>query len=295
MANTLEDLTLATTSRLYDNWLLAACKRISADSARRLLNAGTLKLRAPYVATADAVEVPAEKAPVTEDNVTVGLSETAFVTFRTQQTISNELLADSDVLGIVAEVMAGEIAETVQGYLLERIGAGAYAGTRTANAASAGTINSDEFRQLLSSGGAAGPFGADTPLWNCAERKRLMMASHPGTQERYYKTVISTVTGISNFGAHQLMTADRVPAPIFGVPWYTHAAMPAVGTASTTPQVLAFDPQQVVLAERPVVVALDTESRMGFNQTVIHASYRAAGVLMNPRAAFGLYLTARPA
>jgi hypothetical protein len=294
MANTLEDLTLATTSRLYDNWLLAACKRISADSARRLLGAGTLKLRAPYVATADTVEVPAEKAPVTEDNVTVGLSETAFVTFRTQQTISNELLADSDVLGIVAEVMAGEIAETVQGYLLERIGAVAYAGARTATAATQ-AINSDEFRQLLSSGGAAGPLGADMPLWNCAERKRLMMASHPGTQERYYKTVISTVTGISNFSAHLLMTADRVPAPIFGVPWYTHAAMPALATASTTPQVLAFDPQQVMLAERPVVVALDTESRMGFNQTVIHASYRAAGVLMNPRAAFGLYLTERPA
>jgi hypothetical protein len=298
MANTLEDLTLQTSARLYDTWLLGACKRLNADTAVRLLTATTLKLRQPFlpVGNADVVEQTGEGAAATEDPYKVGLTEASFVTFRSQQTVSNELLADSDVLALLAVNMAEAIAEAAQGYLLTRIGAGAVAGFRAVEAVNAnGTPTAADIRQMLSGTGGAGITGlADKAFWNCAERKRLVMASHPGTQERYYAQVISAATGVANFAAHQLMTADRVPAPVFGVPWYTDEAMPLAGNAGAQPHVLAFDPSQVVLAEKGLVVSLDTESRMGFNQTVIHATYRAAGALMNPRAAFGLYLTAKP-
>lgn len=297
MANTLEDLTLQTSSRLYDTWLLGACKRLTADSARRLLTSSTLKLRQPFLkaGAVDVVEQVAAGGTVTEQGYEVGLEETSFITFRSQQTVSNELMSDSDVMALLAEAMAGEISEAAEGYLLGRIGSMAAAASRTANAAAAnGTPTAPDIRQMLSATGATGIAAADTAFWNCAERKRLVMASHPGTQERYYAQVVQSATGVANFAAHQLMTADRVPAPVFGVPWYTDAAMPLSTTAQALPHIIAFDPSQVVLAEKGLVVSLDTESRMGFNQTVIHATYRAAGALMNPRAAFGLYLTAKP-
>jgi len=239
----------------------------------------------------------AEGATSTEQAYTFGAVSTNFITFRSLQTVSNELLQDSDAMQVVAASMAGEISEAVQAHLLTRIGEDLVAAAPANRLVFADSSNPAfvTLRQLTNGIGGTGlgtsPYdaAAGAALWNCEERKRIVMASHNEVLERFYESN-SSGSSVTRFQS-MVMVEDRVPCPIYGVPWYTDKSMPLAATTSATPHVLIFDPQQVLLVSKGLVVRVDTESRMAYNQSVIHATFRAAGALMNPRAAVGSYLS----
>jgi hypothetical protein len=77
-------------------------------------------------------------------------------------------------------------------------------------------------------------------------------------------------------------------ASVAGIPWYSDESMPKPSVAgalpTTQPHILIFNPLQVLLAiKSPVRVTLDTESLMASNQTTVHATFRAAGSMLNPK------------
>jgi hypothetical protein len=293
-------LTLRAQERVYDTWLLQRCKIVEGDTIYRMLADANTGVKQPYIKTRDTVaQGTAEGATSTEQNYTFGAFSPNFITFRSLQTVTNELLQDSDAMDVLTSAMAGEIAQKVQGYLLDRIGSD-LAESDPANRMALEAVNNPTFvtlRQMLSGTGASGAgtgsrvVAQETEVWNCEERKRILIASHPSLLERFFESN-STGSAITRFQS-MVMVEDGTPAPIYEVPWYTDASMPLAATISPTPQVLIFDPQRVLLVSKGLVIRVDTESRMAYNQSVIHATFRAAGALMQDTAAAGIY-TADP-
>lgn len=237
-----------------------------------------------------------------EEAFVIGQYAPSFETFRAVQIVSNELLADSTVMETVSTVMAKAIAERVQGYLLGRIGAAIAVARHNVNATTDGHATFTNLLRLVSNIGpaAVGGVAASTTLFNCTQRSRLLLASHSVHQSHHLAT--DAVFGTANQILGRVMatdserTEDGVYRPVYSVPWYTDDSLPSATSGlaiASTPDIMAFDPMQVMLAEKPLVIALDTESRMASNQTVIHATYRAAGALMHPKAAAGYSLYTR--
>lgn len=237
-----------------------------------------------------------------EESYTFGAYQPAFETFRTMQIVSNELLADSQVLNVVSTAMASAISEKVQGYLLAKIGAAVTTARHNVNDTTTGHASFANLVRMCSHIGPAtiGGVAAGTTLFRQEQRSRLCMASAPVHQTHHLQT--DSVFGSTNqiIGRVIAMDSERcedgVYRAVYGVPWYTDESMPTAtsGLAITDcPDILIFDPTQVMLADKGLVVSVDSESRMAFNQSIIHATFRAAGALMHPKAAAGYSLYTR--
>jgi len=233
-----------------------------------------------------------------ETSQTYGLYNPQFKTYRSMQIVTNELLADSTAMDVVASQMAGAISEKVQGDLLATIAASVLSTRHSYNDTSNGNASFDLlFRMVTNIGVASGGIPANTTVYNCEQRQRLVFASHSFHLQAYInqahgsaanKAIVQTLIGDSEH--------HGIPTPILGLPWYTDDAMnfATSGQATTdAPDILIFDPTQVLLAEKEMVVTLDTQSRMASNQSIIYTTYRAAGALMHPRAAAGYSLYSR--
>lgn len=307
-------------SRIYETWLLRNIHRVDASSAMRMIDTtqvsdgGTppvftktttpMKLKVPYSINEDVARVVAEDASLAETSATFGQYAPSFVTFRTKQTVSNELLTDAKIREILGYQFAQNIAESLQAYVLTQIGA-AVAGTtrhhRNNNGATVGTTDGiprlDVLQAMVSAcpvvatwgAGTNGGIAAETALFKQTERTKLMIVSHPAA-------VTSFLTGGTTSGvisaSHSIVSAiNREPGvieTILGIPWYTDESMPKPSVAgalpTSLPHVLIFNPLQVLLAiKSPVRVYLDTESGIASNQTTVHATFRAAGSMLNPK------------
>jgi hypothetical protein len=233
-----------------------------------------------------------------ETSQTYGIYTPQFKTYRSMQIVTNELLADSTAMEVVADQMAGAISEKVQGDLLATIAASVLDTRHSYGDTTNGAASFDLlFRMVSNIAAASGGIPANTTVFNCEQRQRLVFASHPFHLQAF---VNQTHGSASNKVIVQAALADSehhgIATPILGLSWYTDEGMnfATSGQATTdAPDILIFDPSQVMLAEKEMVVTLDTQSRMAFNQSIIYTTYRAAGALMHPRAAAGYSLYSR--
>lgn len=237
-----------------------------------------------------------------EESYTFGAYQPAFETFRTMQIVSNELLADSQVLNVVSTAMASAISEKVQGYLLAKIGAAVTTARHNVNETTGGHATFVQLLRMCSSIGPTsfGGIAAGTTLFKQEQRSRLCMVSAPVHQTHHLQT--DSVMGTGNPMTSRIIATDAerneygVYRPVYGVPWYTDDSMPTATSGlaiADCPDILIFDPTQVMLADKGLVVSVDSESRMAFNQSIIHATFRAAGAVMHPKAAAGYSLYTR--
>ena len=299
-------------SRIYETWLLRNIHRVDASSAMRMIDTTypssvktttPLKLKVPYSINEDVARTVAEDASLAETSATFGQYAPSFVTFRTKQVVSNELLEDAKIREILAYQIAENIAESVQAYVLTQIGA-AVAGTtrhhRNNNGASVGTTTGIPDQMILTSltsstpivatwtSALGGAIAAETPIFKFTERSKLMIVSHPAAASTF---LLNAGSGIDAVSRAQIVGLDRDPemiAAVAGIPWYSDESMPKPSVAgalpTTMPHILIFNPLQVLLAiKSPVCVYLDTESGMASNQTTVHATFRAAGSMLNPK------------
>lgn len=233
-----------------------------------------------------------------ETSQTYGLYSPLFKTYRSMQIVTNELLADSTAMEVVASQMAGAISELVQADLLATIGASVLSTRHSYNDTTNGAASFDLlFRMVSNIGSASGGIPANATVYNCEQRQRLVFASHPFHLQAF---INQTHGSAANKVIVQATLGDSehhgIPTPILGLPWYTDDSMNFVTSGqaiAAVPDILIFDPTQVLLAEKEMVVTLDTQSRMAFNQSIIYTTFRAAGALMHPRAAAGYSLYSR--
>ena len=301
-------------SRIYETWLLRNLHRVDASSAMRMIDTTyggdpvvkattPMKLKVPYSINEDVARVVAEDASLAETTGTFGQYAPSFVTFRTKQTVSNELLNDAKIREILGYQFAQNIAESLQAYVLTQIGAAVAATTRHHRNPTGGSVgtttgipNLDILEALVSStpivaswaSTIAGGIAAETPLFKQVERSKLMIASHPAAASTFLMNTTSGVTGTSHSIVSAMSNDPGVVTTILGIPWYTDESLPkpsvAGATSATTPHILIFNPLQVLLAiKSPVRVYLDTESGIASNQTTVHATFRAAGSMLNPK------------
>ena len=300
-------------SRLYETWLLRNIHRVDASSAMRMIDTTypsgvktttPLKLKVPHSINEDVARTVAEDASLAETTATFGQYAPSFVTFRTKQVVSNELLEDAKIREILAYQFAENIAESVQAYVLTQIGA-AVAGTtrhhRNNFGATVGTTNGIPLLDVLQAMVSACPvvatwtattnggIAAETALFKQTERSKLMIVSNPAALTSFLTG--GTTSGIPS-ASHSIVSAiNREPGvveTILGIPWYTDESLPKPSVAgalpTSLPHILIFNPMQVLLAiKSPVRVTLDTESLMASNQTTVHATFRAAGSMLNPK------------
>lgn len=308
-------------SRIYETWLLRNVHRVDAGAAMRMIDTTNtsdggsppvftkattpLKLKVPYGINEDPARTVAEDGTYSETSATFGIYTPDFVTFRTKQTVSNELLNDAKIREILGYQFAENIAERVQAYLLYQIGQ-AVAGTarhhRNPIGGTVGTTDGiprlDVLQAMVSAcpvvatwtATTNGGIAAETALFTQTERTKLLIASHPAAVTSFLTG--GTTSGVTST-SHSIVSAiNREPGvveTILGIPWYTDESMPKPSVQGTTavkvtPHVLIFNPLQVLLAiKSPVRVWLDTESGIAFNQTTVHATFRAAGSMLNPK------------
>jgi hypothetical protein len=307
-------------SRLYETWLLRNIHRVDASSSMRMIDTKQvsqggspetflktttpMKLKVPYGINEDVARTVAEDASLAETTATFGQYAPSFVTFRTKQVVSNELLEDAKIREILAYQFAENIAESLQAYVLTQIGA-AVAGTarhhRNNNGATVGTTDGiprlDVLQAMVSAcpvvatwgAGTNGGIAAETALFKQTERSKLMIVSNPAAVTSFLTG--GTTSGVTST-SHSIVSAiNREPGvveTILGIPWYTDESLPKPSVAgalpTSLPHILIFNPMQVLLAiKSPVRVTLDTESLMASNQTTVHATFRAAGSMLNPK------------
>jgi len=314
-------------SRIYETWLLRNIHRVDASSAMRMIDTtlasdgGTppvfnvktttpMKLKVPYAINEDVARTVAEDASLAETSATFGQYSPSFVTFRTKQTVSNELLNDAKIREILGFQFAQNIAESLQAYVLTQIGAAVAATARHHRNPTGGSVgtttgipNLDILEALVSStpitaswaSTIAGGIAAETPLFKQVERSKLMIASHPAAASTFLLNTTSGVAAASHSIVSALSRDPGVVTTVLGIPWYTDESLPkpsvAGATSATTPHILIFNPLQVLLAiKSPVRVYLDTESGIASNQTTVHATFRAAGSMLNPKSVAGYSL-----
>lgn len=304
-------------ARMYETWLMSKVSTVDAGSAIRPVSASSMGARIPYSIAEDVPAAVAEAAARSSlTSATFGLFNPTFQTFRTLQTVSNELIGDAKVMEILGYQFAMNLAQQTQAYLLGIVGASVVNTTRhhfNPNGGTAGTTDGVPRFSVLSAlvngtpsatdwaAATRGGIAPDTAMFTATERQMLVMASHPSALANF---MFNSNSGVTGSNAHVIISNDpEHPGcmnPIMGIPWYTDASLPVPSTAAatyaSTPHVLIFNPAQIMLAVKsPVVVTLDTESLMESNQTVVHATYRAAGAMMNPKSAAAYSLKTLPA
>ena len=313
----IKGLQAAIGARMYETWLLSRVSKVDAGSAIRPVSASSMSARIPYSIAEDVPAAVAEAAARSSlTSATFGLFNPTFQTFRTLQTVSNELMSDAKVMEILGYQFAMNLAEQTQAYLLGIIGASVVGTTRhhfNPNGGSIGTSDGVPTFKVLSAlvsgtpsatdwaAATRGGIAVDTAMFTAAERQMLVMASHPSSLSNF---LFNSGSGATGSNAHLIISNDpEHPGcmnPIMGIPWYTDASLPVpsavAASVSSTPHILIFNPAQVMLAVKSeVVVTLDTESAIDSNQTVVHATYRAAGAMMNPKSAAAYSLKTLPA
>lgn len=302
-------------SRIYDTWLLRNVHRVDAGAAMRMIDTAMvgdpavktttpLKLKVPYGINEDPARTVAEDGTYSETSATFGAYTPDFVTFRTKQTVSNELLNDAKIREILGYQFAENIAERVQAYLLYQIGQAVVGTARHHRNPVGGTVGTttgipslDVLQAMVSACPVVatwtatinGGIPAETALFTQTERTKLLIASHPAAVTSFLTSASSGVVAASHSIVSAINREPGVLETILGIPWYTDESMPKPSVQGTTavkvtPHVLIFNPLQVLLAiKSPVRVWLDTESGIASNTTTVHATFRAAGSMLNPK------------
>jgi hypothetical protein len=272
-------------AKAFDSYLLSRVTRVSAASAYWLRRITTVEVGA----TAN------EGATTSETDMKGETQRIALATYRAQQKVSAELLADSDALKVVSNLLALELAEDVSAACADAVESASYDPTASSGT---GAYRDNVITGGISTGVAthqtllALAYGSSVPLNGFAagnrftqdQRSRIVMLTSGDTITEFLRT---SVTG--NLGG--VIDAESGMPIIAGIPICTTVGMLANAASSKGGlHVACVDPTAIILAEQPMVISVDTESLAENNQVLITASYRAAAFLTSRAHATGLTL-----
>lgn len=274
-----ETFSNAVYAKAFDNYLLSRVTRMPAASAFNLRR---------FIAH-EIGEIADEGAALTETQITGEVQRKVLATHRAQQIVSSELLADSDAMQVVGNLLALELAEKVSVACADAIEQDLY------NAATS-TYRDNVCTGLVTNGAptiaamSAIGFGVGSTLNGLAAGARFTQGQRAnlvylmdGTTMREWGA--TTQTG--NYGGHHAFEDGMLT--FMGIPICTTVGL--AGNADTSIGLLhvaCVDVSQIILAEQPMVIAVDTESRAANNQVLITAAYRAAAFLSHRSHATGL-------
>lgn len=133
------------------------------------------------------------------------------------------------------------------------------------------------------------------PAFPYEQRRRACFIMHPSILRR--TLAIESLAGsvpVNVSGICFRSGTDSTPDTIWGRSVYTSNAMrtPDNGALAgvTGAHILLVDLSQIILYEQPLLVTVDRQTLLGNNQSVIYATQRAVGALMNPEAIVSMNL-----
>jgi len=134
-----------------------------------------------------------------------------------------------------------------------------------------------------------------TPAFPYEQRRKACFVMHPAILRR--TLAIESLAGsapVNVSGVCFRSGTDASPDTIWGRSVYTSNAMrtPDNGALAgvTGAHILLVDLSQIILYEQPLLVTVDRQTLVGNNQSVIYATQRAVGALMNPEAIVSMNL-----
>ena len=271
--------------KLFDTWMLSRVMRLPAASA----------IKHNRITTYEASSIQSEAEATTETKMQFAQDRVVLKSFRTQQTLTAELIADSNAMAVVTAALVGDLQEKVCTEIGAAIalasydaaaasGAGAYRDNVNTNVVTNGVptilgLSQLAFGSVAAAGGLA--LGA---RFNAAQRGSLCFLMQGDTITQFVGTVL-----ISNLGGLYSIV-DGHPAYL-GIPMIQTKGMLANALLSKGGlHIACVDLSQVLLAEQALSVSIDTESGIENNLVTIHAVYRAAAILTDRSHATGMTL-----
>ena len=266
-------------SKLFDTWLLSRVMRIPAASA----------IMHNRIVTYESSAISAEAATSTQTQMVFAQDRVVLKSFRAEQTLSAELLADSNALAVVSAALVGDLQEKVCHEIGAAIALASYTGSAYRDNVNTGIVTNGVpvilgLTQIAFGSPAAAGGLALGGRFNAAQRGSLCYLAQGDTITQFAGAVLA-----SNLGGFYSVV-DGHPAYL-GIPFIQTKGM--LANASTTLgglHIACVDLSQVLLAEQALSVSIDTESGIVNNLVTIHAVYRAAAILTDRSHATGLTL-----
>lgn len=274
-AFTYEDFSKIVYARAFESGLAAKATRLPATEAFSLRRVTTLELSAN----------PAEAATTVETDMKGESERQDLKSFRSQQTVSNELLADSDAMMVVAGLLAREIEEHLNFHCVDAVESISF------NAPPVGTYR-DNVHSSITNGVCTGAaffkaaYGQDVTANNLAggprftqeQRGRVVCVMSPTTLELFVQQ-----NPTPNFFLNAPLGGVGGVVSMYGIPIFPMVGgiLPNAATSKGGLHVAFVDTGSIIVAEQPLVIRIDTESRAENNQSVIHALYRASAFITN--------------
>ena len=317
------------------------------------------KYARPTTASTGSVAAVNEAATQASENTfqpTIGEVDVSLATYRAAVTISNELLADSEVQSFIADRLVCQIVEAVGPVIITAVRQALFSASRFTTAAhwDIGAIGIGGTAKIHDHSGhaclsnvsnvyrerACWVFSPDGwRNWGTQERNGLAtlgVRREPRRRGRLIgeaRPLTGAQPGVAGYQGMQMeppsgpavggggggggfnapgggflegeLEHSRVPleartrligtthehpswqTAYLGAPVYTSTGMANTDTAGQL-WGMFVDLTAYLLFDQPLMVRLDTESKLDKNQTVVHAAYRAVGAFMEPTAGWGL-------
>jgi len=216
-------------------------------------------------------------------------TELDLATYQTSIIVSNELFDDTtNLMEFVTSALADAMMESIANKTLLAVRDGVNAGRLTnGDAYTASPTELANLSLTLASN--------LVPAFPYEQRRRACFVMHPSILRN--TLAIESLAGSSPVNVSGICFrsgTDASPDTIWGRNVYTSNAMrdanSGVLAGVTGAHILLVDLSQIILYEQPLLVTVDRQTLLGNNQSVIYATQRAVGALMNPEAIVSMNL-----
>jgi Phage capsid family len=216
-------------------------------------------------------------------------TELDLLTYQTSIIVSNELFDDTSnlmefVTTALAEAMMESIANKTLLSVRDNVGAGRLTNGTAYTASPTELMN----LSLVLSANLV-------PAFPYEQRRRACFIMHPSILRN--TLAIESLAGSSPINVAGICFksgSDTQPDSIWGRNVYTSNAMRTANSGVlagvTGAHILLVDLSQIILYEQPLLVTVDRQTLLGNNQSVIYATQRAVGALMNTEAIVSMNL-----
>ena len=218
-------------------------------------------------------------------------TELDLATYQTSIIVSNELFDDtSNLMEFATSALADAMIEAISNKTLLSVRDNVVSGRLTNGTSYTATATELANLSLVLSGNLL-------PAFTYEQRQRVCFIMHPSILRNTLaiETFAGTDSSLINVNGVCFKSGrDSMPDTIWGRDVYTSNAMRAsssgVLAGVTGAHILLVDLSQIILYEQPLLVTVDRQTLLGNNQSVIYATQRAVGALMNNEAIVSMNL-----
>ena len=216
-------------------------------------------------------------------------TELDLLTYQTSIIVSNQLFDDtSNLMEFVTSALADAMMESIANKTLLSVRDNVVAGRLTNGTNYTASPTQLANLSLVLSNGY-------TSVLPYEQRRRACFVMHPSILRN--TLAIESLAGSSAVNVAGICFrsgTDSTPDTIWGRNVYTSNAMrdgnSGVLAGVTGAHILLVDFSQIILYEQPLLVTVDRQTLLSNNQSVIYATQRAVGALMNPEAIVSMNL-----